>query len=89
VLEHAEAAEEIVANAFRVLRPEGVFLMTCAADPRAPHSAVDGGALRPWDYYRNISPDEVERWVAENGGTIATLEYAADRGDLYLCARKA
>jgi SAM-dependent methyltransferase len=45
VLEHAENAAAIVENAYRMLAPGGLFIMTCAMEPRAPHSAVDGGPL--------------------------------------------
>jgi len=64
VLEHADTAEAIVRNACRLLHPLGVFLMTCAGPGRAPHSAVDGGQLRPGEFYRNVTPDEFRAWAS-------------------------
>jgi len=63
-LEHAENAAMIVQNAYRRLKPRGLLLVTAASDPRAPHSSHDGGPLRAGEYYRNVDPDELGRWLA-------------------------
>src|SRR5678809_1536471 len=44
-LEHAACAEAICRNAYRMLAPGGVFVVTAAGEGRDPHSAVDGGPL--------------------------------------------
>jgi len=59
VLEHAPNAAAILANAWRQLAPHGWLVVTCAAPNRAPHSAVDGGPLRPGEFYRNLTPRDV------------------------------
>jgi hypothetical protein len=41
VLEHAPNAEQVVANAYRLLAPGGVFIMTCAA-PRTLGPCTQG-----------------------------------------------
>lgn len=88
VLEHTDEAEAIVANALRLLYPNGVLLITCAAPNREPHSAVDGAELKQGEYYRNVAPSELNEWVIMHGGEVVQLEYASERGDVYLWARR-
>lgn len=64
VLEHAEEPERLIEAARRALRPGGLFVMTCAGEGREPHSAVDGGQPRQGEHYRNISPVELQGWLA-------------------------
>jgi SAM-dependent methyltransferase len=78
VLEHAENADEIVANAARNLKPGGTFVMTCAGPGRAEHSAADGGPLRDGEFYRNVPGDEFAVWCS--WGDVIVLEQ--DAGDL-------
>lgn len=56
VLEHTPDAAAILANAWAQLAVSGWLVVTCAADPRPAHSAVDGGPLRPGEFYRNLTP---------------------------------
>lgn len=83
-LEHVSEPEAIVANAARMLAPGGVFLLTAATDPRTPHSAVDGAALREGEHYQNISEDDIRDWLTAAGFTASTTVHA--RGDLYVIA---
>lgn len=87
VLEHAEEAPGIVFNAVACAKPGGHVLITCATDPRAPHSAVDGGGLRDGEWYRNIQPEDLIDWVRAAGAMPLTTELSAARGDLYLLAK--
>ncbi len=59
VLEHAPNWQAIVDNAYRILRPGGVFIVTCAGPGREPHSAVDGGKVRDGEYYANVSTGQL------------------------------
>ena len=70
VLEHADNARAIVRNAFRLLTDGGLFIMTCAGDGRGPHSAVDGGPLRPGEFYHNVGTREFEEWAAPFSKTL-------------------
>lgn len=88
VLEHSPEAAAIVANAARILKSGGWFLVTCATDPRAPHSAVDGGALHPSEYYRNVPPGDLYAWVTGAGLSIEQFEVDGAAGDLRLLGRK-
>jgi len=55
VFEHTPRWREIIANAHANLKPGGLFLASCATGRRPPHSAVDGGHLRPGEFYENVS----------------------------------
>lgn len=88
VLEHAANAAALVANAGRILEPGGVFIATMATDPRAPHSALDGGRLASSEFYHNVTLGELADWVTAAGLRAGTYECHSDRGDLYVWAVK-
>jgi len=85
VLEHSPHAARIVRNAIRILAPGGVLLVTCATDPRAPHSAVDGNALRADEWYQNVPIDTFRTWI--EGMHLRHLD-TLPRGDLQCLAIK-
>jgi hypothetical protein len=89
VLEHAENAQEMVANAVDILQPGGQVIITCASDGRAPHSAVDGGPLRAGEFYRNVPPNLLQQWLELAGAKDIQIAYAADCGDVYAMGFKA
>ena len=82
VLEHAEQAAAICANAAAMLRPGGLFIVTAATDPRAPHSGTDGGALRPGEFYRNVSLANLADWLVPFFATIHMVEVDVAHGDI-------
>lgn len=84
VLEHAPAWRDVLGTMWRALRPGGTLLMTCATDPRPPHSAVDGWDVRDDEWYANVAAAEVRSVLAEWGVPTWALEVHRDRGDLYL-----
>lgn len=88
VLEHTSKGPAIARNAFRNLSDKGALFITAATDPRAPHSAVDGGALYGGEYYRNVSRDDLRRWLKRAGFGSIDIETHTDRGDIYAMARK-
>lgn len=63
VLEHTPDARKIVANAHTLLRKGGRLVITAAGPTRQPHSATDGGQLRPDEFYRNVSTDDLAKWL--------------------------
>lgn len=89
VLEHTPEARAIVANMARIVAPGGAVIVTCAGEGRAPHSAVDGCALRPGEYYRNVTRDELLDWMHAAGLREVYVEHFPGRGDLYGCGVKA
>jgi len=83
-LEHTPEAGEICSNAWRLLAPGGVFVVTAAGVGRAPHSAVDGGALREGEYYRNINREQLYGWLAPFGFSL--IDTFSTPGDIYALA---
>src|SRR5574339_541060 len=87
VLEHTPSGHSIVNSAYRNLVAGGLFIVTCATDPRAPHSAVDGGWLREGEYYENVDPETFQLWCQDKFD-IENIEVIRKRGDLYATMRK-
>lgn len=79
VLEHAQDADRIVQNALAMLAPGGIFVMTCATDPRDPHSAEDGAVLRDGEFYRNVDEQMFRYWCFP---LVPDLELDERSGDL-------
>jgi SAM-dependent methyltransferase len=86
VAEHTPVAPAIVRNAYRLLSPGGVFLFTAAGVERQPHSALDGGPLRPEEYYAPVSTGVLADWLAPF--TAIQISTNPDAGDVYAIARK-
>ena len=89
VLEHAPPWRAILDVMWSAVAPGGLLLMSCATDPRPPHSAVDGQDVRPGEHYENVSPAAVRAVMATWTTTERDIEVAAGRGDLYVRAVKA
>jgi hypothetical protein len=83
VLEHTPAVPQILHQiAHRMVAANGLIIITCATDGRAPHSARDGGPLQPGEFYRNCSPAAFESWAKAAGLDGAVLA-TTPAGDLY------
>jgi len=59
VLEHCADWQAIIGRVRPLLLQAGCFIGTCAGPLRTPHSAVDGGPLRPGEYYGNLTADDL------------------------------
>lgn len=86
VLEHTPRGREVCANAARLLRPGGLFIVTAASPSRKPHSAVDGGPLRPGEWYRGVGEAELLDWLGPFGFTL--IDGDDFSGDVYALAVK-
>jgi hypothetical protein len=84
VLEHAPRWPAILQNAWDAMAPGATLLLTCASEPRPPHSAVDGWDLREGEWYENVLPEPLLAVVRRWQPAAWQLEVALDRGDLYL-----
>jgi SAM-dependent methyltransferase len=84
VLEHAGNAAAICANAYRLLRSGGVFLVTAAGVKRAPHS-VDGHKLPDGEHYAGVSEADLRAWLT---GFAVVLIQDRDGQDIYALAMK-
>lgn len=89
VFEHTPDWPGICKTAHTLLEEAGVFVVTCATDPRPPHSAVDGHNFtlpdQEGEYYANV-------WDYHLHGTLELLGFSImelkthPRGDLYAAA---
>lgn len=89
VLEHAPRWAAMLFGMWEGLVPGGRLIVTCATDPRPPHSAVDGLAPRPGEHYANVEALELVAHLRALAPRAWRLEVHTDRGDLYLRADKA
>lgn len=64
VAEHSPDWAGLVAHAAELLLPGGRLIFTAAGPGRSPHSADDGGEVRPGEWYRNVSPDDLDEVLA-------------------------
>lgn len=81
VFEHTPSWREIIANAYRNLKPGGMAIFTCAGRNRNGHSAVDGLALRPGEYYANVFEDQMEQAMKDVGFKKVKVDWLPDPGD--------
>lgn len=97
VAEHTPDWRDHLTHASTLLRPDGYLIFTAAGPGRLPHSAEDGGALRPGEFYENIDSTELSgilsrsyssAVVREARGVPAALRPGAQHGDVYATARR-
>lgn len=83
VFEHSPRWPQMLDVAWRALRINGWVVITCATDPRAPHSATDGRPLTspPGEFYRNVPVSELAAVMRARG--FLTVTDGHPRGDLY------
>lgn len=86
MLEHAEDAEAIVANAYRVLADDGTFIVTAAGPERDPHGN-DGGHVGD-EFYRNVTPEDLAEWLDAAGFSAYDVNVTADGEDIRATAIK-
>lgn len=67
VIEHAEEWRNIIERSAAWLHTGGSMIITCAGPGRSPHSHHDGGQLRPGEYYRNVSAEEIREVMSDAG----------------------
>ena len=62
--------------------------MTCATEPRPPHSAIDGWDVRPGEWYANVASRDAIALIRSFAPAAWVVEVGLDRGDLYFRADK-
>jgi len=86
VFEHVEHWQGIVYNMWLTAKPGGNCLITCATDPRPPHSIVGIEPPPNNEWYRNVPINELLQPVRF---LFSYVDYATHpRGDLYIKAVK-
>jgi SAM-dependent methyltransferase len=90
--EHDPHAAATVGNMLRMLRPGGLFFMTCAGEGRAEHGTARTGPVYgpEADFYRNVRLSEFCAWLAAAGYSLDELHVRRCRRpcDLYAWAIK-
>lgn len=85
--EHTARWREILAVIAQALAPKGLALITCATNPRKPHSAsVDGGRVKYDEHYANVSRHEFIQ-AATVVGLKSEVTIDFEHGDLYAICR--
>lgn len=84
VMEHMAKPEQLIACAWRALRPGGRLIVTAAGPGRQPHG-VDGGAVGD-EAYQNIEPNDLKKWLAKWTDVQVSENKAAH--DVYATATK-
>lgn len=79
VLEHAPQAAEMVARAHSWLAPGGVLLIATVGGAWPPHSAIDGGPVRPGEFYRGVSTSDLAEWLSPFGHYTCRSYESGDR----------
>lgn len=79
-LEHTPNGPDIIRNAAACLRPCGVLLVTTAGPARAPHGVMGGPVTD--EYYANLTPEELARWLADAGFASYDVQRARDSQDV-------
>jgi len=88
LFEHTPVWPEICATAFKACRPGGLLILTMAGPGRPEHSAVDGGPLRPSEYYGNVGPWQLRRVLEEVGFTDVVIDSQPAPADTRAVATK-
>lgn len=88
MLEHCPEPWRFFRNAWRVLRPGGALVVTCASETRAPHTNDGARGDLGGEYYGGVTSDDVLAWT---DGLFSGREIVIDTavGDLYFFGRKA
>jgi hypothetical protein len=93
VLEHVKDKGGVIDSAAKCLlgpgccgRTPGMFIITCACNPREPHSAVDGGPVRDGEWYENVNPSLLKMGLHHLGFDVQRIVIDDKRGDLYVTA---
>lgn len=84
VLEHTPNWREIVQNAYFMLRPRGVFIVTAASTGRTPHGC-NGGDVGS-EYYANIAADDLTAALMDAGFDCVSYDANESAGDVYAVA---
>lgn len=88
-LEHTENWRDIIATAYRALRPGGLFIVTAAGPGRPEHSAIDGQfRLHPGEYYGNVRPDHLDEALRVAGFTGIRVQQAFSPCDVRAIGRR-
>lgn len=85
-LEHAPNADDVIANAYKLLKRGGYFVATMATHNRSPHTNDGDKLTDDSEFYANVHPVDVQEWCKRF--RQVTMWIYESRGDLYVLAKK-
>ena len=83
VLEHDEHWPDSLRNMYRMLKPNGLIIITCATGSREPHSMFRNGAPIEGEYYQNLTEADFRSVWASNLFDRFSFHIGRDNKDLY------
>ena len=86
VFEHISPADYrlVLGVLGRAIKHRGVLLITCATDPREPHSAWGTPGMPQDEFYGNVDPYDLRAALQENSWEFIDLIIDRYHGDLYV-----
>lgn len=86
--EHTDVWPEICQTAHKACKAGGKLILTMAGPGRAGHSAIDGGPLRPGEYYGNVDPEQLREALEACGWQDVEVDYLPGASDTRAIATK-
>lgn len=88
--EHTPDPGDIVRAAYRCLRPGGLFILTCAAEPRAPHGCLGTATVPDGEFYANVDPMKLWSLLSDPAQWLhVSMQHDRSHGDLRVAAVRA
>ena len=88
VFEHTDVWPDICRTAYKACKPGGRVILTMAGPGRGGHSAVDGGHLRPGEYYGNVDPERLREALEECGWDDIVVDSQVSPADVRAVATR-
>lgn len=86
--EHTDVWPQICNTAFKALKSGGKLVLTMAGPGRPEHSAVDGGPLRPDEYYGNVDGQDLRDALEAVGFKQVVIDCRVSPADTRAVATK-
>lgn len=86
--EHTDVWPQICNTAYKALKAGGKLILTMAGPGRSPHSAVDGGPLRPDEYYGNVDGERLRDTLEAVGFKQVVVDTRVSPADTRAIATK-
>ena len=86
--EHTDVWREICTTAYAALKTGGTLILTMAGPGRGEHSAIDGGPIRPGEYYGNVDGEQLREVLADAGFKGIVIDSRTSPADTRAVATK-
>jgi SAM-dependent methyltransferase len=86
MLEHSPNQKGVIANVAKILKPGGVFILTAAGVERPPHNNDGNHGIPEDEFYKNISEEDLAKWLTAARFANFTITRNEKIGDIYCVA---